>query len=197
MKKIVWIFGQPGSGRKTLVKNILNNNEEVKSLLNLTCSSILALDETIKKSFSSYEFRNIELRREYILDAISKLIDSTTELLVVYGEFTDFSDNKYNLLKQIAEDYPDLDKEILFLNPSDIEIYHKRLKNTEWFKSNEKENLFRFSKDWLRFSSDYMKENLYEYKKIGYIITEIDTLDGYKINKPKTLELKNNEKIDQ
>ena len=51
MKKIVWIFGQPGSGRKTLVKNILNNNEEVKSLLNLTCSSILALDETIKKLF--------------------------------------------------------------------------------------------------------------------------------------------------
>ena len=46
MKKIVLLFGQPGSGRKTLVKNILNNNEEVKSLLNLTYSSVLALDDT-------------------------------------------------------------------------------------------------------------------------------------------------------
>jgi hypothetical protein len=190
MKKIVWIFGQPGSGRKTLVKNILNNNEEVKSLLNLTYSSVLALDDTNNKTFNSYEFRNIELRREYILEAISKFVDSTTELLVVYGEFNDFSDSKFDLLKQIAEDYPDLDKEILFLNPSDIDIYHKRLKNTEWFKSNEKENLFRFPKDWLRFSTNYMKENLYEYKKVGYKITEIDTLDGYKINKPKMLELK-------
>lgn len=190
MKKIVLLFGQPGSGRKTLVKNILNNNEEVKSLLNLTYSSVLALDDTNNKTFNSYEFRNIELRREYILEAISKFIDSTTELLVIYGEFNDFSDNKYDLLKQIAEDYPDLDKEILFLNPSDIDLYHKRLKNTEWFKSNEKENLFRFPKDWLRFSTDYMKQNLYEYKKIGYKITEVDTLDGYKINKPKMLELK-------
>ena len=196
MKKIVWIFGQPGSGRKTLVKNILNNNEEVKSLLNLTCSSILALDETIKKSFSSYEFRNIELRRDYILEAISKFVDSTTELLIIYGVFTDFSDSKYDLLKQIAEDYPDLDKEILFLNPSDIDLYHERLRNTEWFKINEKENLSRFPKDWLRFSTNYMKENLYKYKELGYIITEVDTLDGYKIDKPKTLELKNNEKID-
>jgi hypothetical protein len=190
MKKIVLLFGQPGSGRKTLVKNILNNNEEVKSLLNLTYSSVLALDDTNNKTFNSYEFRNIELRREYILEAISKFVDSSTELLVVYGEFNDFSDSKFDLLKQIAEDYPDLDKEILFLNPSDIEIYHKRLKNTEWFKSNEKENLFRFPKDWLRFSTNYMKENLYEYKKVGYKITEIDTLDGYKINKPKMLELK-------
>jgi hypothetical protein len=190
MKKIILLFGQPGSGRKTLVKNILNNNEEVKSLLNLTYSSVLALDDTNNKTFNSYEFRNIELRREYILEAISKFVDSTTELLVVYGEFNDFSDSKFDLLKQIAEDYPDLDKEILFLNPSDIDIYHKRLKNTEWFKSNEKENLFRFPKDWLRFSTNYMKENLYEYKKVGYKITEIDTLDGYKINKPKMLELK-------
>jgi hypothetical protein len=190
MKKIVLLFGQPGSGRKTLVKNILNNNEEVKSLLNLTYSSALALDDTNNKTFNSYEFRNIELRREYILEAISKFVDSTTELLVVYGEFNDFSDSKFDLLKHIAEDYPDLDKEILFLNPSDIDIYHKRLKNTEWFKSNEKENLFRFPKDWLRFSTNYMKENLYEYKKVGYKITEIDTLDGYKINKPKMLELK-------
>jgi hypothetical protein len=190
MKKIVLLFGQPGSGRKTLVKNILNNNEEVKSLLNLTYSSVLALDDTNNKTFNSYEFRNIELRREYILEAISKFVDSTTELLVVYGEFNDFSDSKFDLLKHIAEDYPNLDKEILFLNPSDIDIYHKRLKNTEWFKSNEKENLFRFPKDWLRFSTDYMKHNLYEYKKIGYKFIEVDTLDGYKINKPKMLELK-------
>ena len=190
MKKIVWVFGQPGSGRKTLVKNILNNNEEVKSLLNLTCSSILALDENINKNYNSYEFRIIELRREYILEAISKFIDSTTELLIIYGEFTDFSDIKCSLLSDVAKEYPDLDKEILFLNPSDIEIYHKRLKNTEWFKSNEKENLYRFPKEWLKFSTNYMKENLYEYKKKGYIITEIDTLDGYKINKPKVLELK-------
>jgi hypothetical protein len=35
-----------------------------------------------------------------------------------------------------------------------------------------------------------MKKNLNEYKKIGYKFTEIDTLDGYKINKPKMLELK-------
>ena len=190
MKKIVWVFGQPGSGRKTLVKNILNNNEEVKSLLNLTCSSILALDENINKNYNSYEFRTIELRKEYILEAISKFIDSTTELLIIYGEFTDFSDIKCSLLSDVAKEYPDLDKEILFLNPSDIEIYHNRLKNTEWFKSNEKENLYRFSKDWLKFATKYYKDYLSGYDKLGYKYTEVDTTEGYKIDKPKSLELK-------
>ena len=190
MKKIVWLFGQPGSGRKTLITKLLENDLEAKKALDLDCSKIEYLDLPYDRNYTYTDYIALNNRINQIYNSIANFITSDVEVLLFTGVFEDYSKIENSILKLMAEAFPDIDKEIFFLNPSDINVLHERLKKTQFYLINEKESQYRYQMDWLIFAVNYMKKNLARYKELGYKFIEVDTLDGYKIDKPKMLELK-------
>lgn len=187
MKKIIWIYGQPGAGRKTLIENIKNDTNEVKKTLGIEGANLAILDIPYDRESSYSDFSKTKEREKNIHGSVKSFVTSNYDVLIIPGEFSDYDSPNTPVMKQISEDYPDLEKEIVLLNPSDINVFYERLKNTEWFKSNEKDHLRKYPKEWLNFVIKYMRDHLQEYEEDGYTFYEMDTLDGYSINKPKQI----------
>ncbi len=197
MKKVVWLFGQSGSGRRTLVNNVIHDNKEAKKALDLDYDNIDFVMLPYKTIYAFENHVSLINRKATILSSIEEFSKSNKDVLLIFGEFVDFIKIEVSLLHEAIDNNPDLDNQIFFLNPSDMHVLHERLKAQDWYKENEKENSYRFQFAWLEVAVSYMRDSLNKYKDLGYKVYEVDTLDGYKIDKPKTLELKNNEKIDQ
>ena len=190
MKKIIWLFGQPAAGRKTLIRNVMMYNKDVLKTLDLDCKNIHVLELPFDREYLPTNYHAIDNRREKIKAGIKEFSEDDNDILMIYGEHPDFAYETISLLIKVAEVYPDIEREIYYLVPSDLKVLHERIKNTDWFKSNEKDNNYRYQFDWLTFAVDYYRKHLSEYEEYGYKFTEIDTLHGYEINKPKTLTLK-------
>lgn len=176
MKKIIWIFGQHGSGRSTLIKNILENNNNIREELGITADKIAVSSEQPKIS---------------LLQNIHDFINSDEEVLLIKGTVKDMEYIYYNNLKQVANNFPELEKELYLLEVEDLDLLYERLTNTEWFKSNLEENMERFPRNWLDIAVKYMNTTINNYTEYGYQVTEIDTTDGYSINKSAVKNRKN------
>ena len=181
MKKIIWVFGLNGSGRKTLTKSINNNNFQIKEMLDICDSEISIINIPFDKDTNDYYYQNINLRKNEIYNSILKFVNGNDDVLILNGEFIDYVD--YNsILKEMSFCFPELEKEILFLNPSDIDVFYNRLKDSDWFKLNYNQNVVRYPKEWLNVAINHMKKTLLSYQNEGYKVIEIDTLNGYLIN---------------
>ena len=183
MKKIIWLFGQPGAGRSTFINSFNNDSNDTKKLLGVSSDNISIIDFPYDRENSSANYGYLNNRRISIYSDIKNFIDNDNEVIIINGEYVDYSDINNGIMKKIQTDFPDINKEILILNPSDLDELYNRMINTDWFKSDYQRNIHKYPKDWLNFAVNYMKKSLLEYEKIGYKVTEVDTLDGYSVTK--------------
>ena len=177
MKKIIWIFGKPGSGRKTLINNIKNDSHDAKKILGIENTKIeIVAYEYQEKGY--FDFGQKNKRNEQLINHITEFLNNDNEVLIIKGDFVDMEDKNNGIIGSLSM-YPLIEKEIVFLNPNNLEDLYKRLKETSWFKSDEKENSKRFPIEWLTVSVNYMRNQLFEFTKKGYKVYEIDTTNGY------------------
>ena len=71
MKKILWLLGQPGSGRKTLINNIRDNREDVRKLLGIEDANISILEIPYNRDSFSNDYKNADERIEKIYNRVS------------------------------------------------------------------------------------------------------------------------------
>ena len=195
MKKILFLFGQPGSGRKTFIYNVINQDKIVQDSLGIRYRSVSVLDLPYDREGFMSDYRALEKRHDCILRCIEDYLKNDNQLLIVYGEHADYYDFNKSILRIICEEYPNLEKEAYFLHPDDSILGYERLVNTEWYKKDDS-NKYKYQYEWYTLVMRYMKECLLKYEECGFKLTEIDTTDGYKVinSDVKKLELKSNDK---
>lgn len=188
MKKLIMVFGQPGSGRKTLIENI-NSDTSIRKVLGISDESIFYKEFPYNRD-DLYEPETSTIRFNAIYECIFNFIKDDKDTLIIPGEFPDFEKKDNSILKKVSDDFPNLAKEIVLLCSGDLDVAYNRLKETDWFKANYKKNLGKYTSDWFVFSVDYMKKGLFSYQELGYKVTEIDTTNGYSIIKQNDLKVK-------
>ena len=182
MKKIMWLFGQPGSGRKTLINNLLVGNQDIIKQLGIDSTDIVYGEiPYVRSSFDSELFN--DKRRYKVLSSINSFSRADNDVLLLNGEFDDYCDIDNNVFDIIRYEHTNITQELLLLSTSDINLLYERLQATDWFQSKYDEHNRRFTMDWLRFASSYLKEKLLKYNEKGYTLYEIDTTDGYEVTK--------------
>ena len=176
MKKMSWLFGLPGSKKDEFFNGVLNS-EQLK-MLNVEDNSILLLsvpyDYNIKTTCARDALSRIDSLRTYI----DKFLATDRDVIIINGEYPDLNNDTHCALTKMVDYYPNMEKEIYYFTVSDIDEFYERMKKTEWFIN--KEDKYRFPKDWLKFVVPYYKEHLTSYINKGYTYHEIDTLSNYK-----------------
>ena len=186
MKKIIYIFGEAGTGKKTLIENILINKENIREQLGIETDKITVVRDTIE-IFNSGRFEEeneIEKRNRSILKGISKFIQDENEILLIKGNIRDLEEHYKSIIKTIENESKEVEKEIYFLEVKDQEQLYERIINEDWFVKELNKNIYRYPKPWLDISTRHIKNRTYELaEELGYKITEIDTTDGYTVKK--------------
>lgn len=181
MKKVIWLFGQPGAGKKTLIKNISNNLNDTRKIFDMENKKISYIDIPFDRNKLIYDSIDIYRRKDNIHESVSNFMNDDNDILILSGQTIDYNDKENDNIEYICSRFPNIEKEIIFLNPSDSNVLYERLKETDWFKSNYKVNLGKYPKIWLDFAIDHTRKYLFNYEKMGYKVYEVDTLDGYTI----------------
>lgn len=190
MKKVIWLFGQPGAGRQTLMDSIGNKDENVCNLLNIENANVGFGEVPYDRGISFRNFRELEVRRNGITLLINDFLNkSDKDTLIFKGEFPDYAEGEKKIIDIIKEQFPEIENEIVILNPSDLNAFYERIKQTEWFKGLGP-NTYKFPIDWLKVAEGYMVRSLKAYEDLGIKVYDIDTLNGYKIvdNQEKVLK---------
>lgn len=190
MKKIIWLFGQPGAGRKTFANNIMNNTGDINETLGIDGEKISFVNLPYGKEKAMSDYRFFTMRKDTIYKNISDFANSDNDVIIINGEYVDYENKNNSILNTIAIDFSDIEKQIIILSSSDLDVAYERMKKTEWFKSDYEKNINKFPKEWLAFAVKYMKDSLYNFEGIGYKVYEIDTVNGYLISnngKSKTM----------
>ena len=185
MKKIIWIFGLPGTGKSELLKNIKENKDNIRESLNIENDNISYVDISHDIDSILYDIYESIKRSKVILNKVMDSIDNNHDYLIITGQFIDLKDITENSLRSIDKAYPDIEKEIILLNIDDYDLLYERLKQTKWFQSNYERNLERYPRAWIDISVKYLKNKVYSNEENGYKIIEIDTSEGYEINSNK------------
>ncbi len=180
MKKIVWLFGQPGAGRSTIVRELYSNGE-VNEALDLKDQSICYADIPYDRNSLYTDFNTLKDRRRDVMVNAELFSQDNYEVLLLRGEFPDYSDAPESTINRIMEVYPEIKQEILLLCPSDLNILLTRMRNTEWFQKNLEQNLRKYPMEWLTFAVKYMREYLTRFEQYGCTLYDVDTTDGYYI----------------
>jgi hypothetical protein len=189
MKKILWVFGLPGSGRKTFITNVLNNETDIKEKLNIEDSNVVFEDVPYEENHY-YGVISITERLSKINDKVSSFLKSNNDVLLLNGEYEDYDISNSSVLKTILDNYPDIEHYIVYLNPSDKENHFKRLTETNWYKKDAVSNRGKYPIEWLKFTSKYMYNKFKIYETKGYNFIEIDTTDGYIIQEKENVLVK-------
>lgn len=187
MKRIVWIFGESATGKKTFIEGVINNSLDILEELDLKDKRIDFVKRTIVKDTSSFNDKKKELtRHEVILKEINNFINSNYDVLLLKGQSNDMDIRYGNTLEKAALLYPEIDKEIFLLEVKDMNLLYNRIINKEWFKDNYEKYSKLFPREWIDNAVIRHKEQVYKYIDLGYKITEIDSTNGYKLsNKSK------------
>lgn len=186
MKKIIWIFGLPGTGKSELIKNVHEDKNNLRSILNITSDNISYIDVSHDFSKIADEYREVYKRSKLLINKVEEFLDSTNDFLIISGNFVDIRDITENSIISIDKKYPYIEKEIVFLNIEDHDLLYERIKKTDWFQSNYESCIQRYPRIWVDVAAKYLKDKIYDYKELGYKIIEIDTTEGYEVNDYKT-----------
>ena len=103
MKKILFLFGQPGSGRKTFIYNVINQDKIVQDSLGIRYRSVSVLDLPYDREGLMSDYRALEKRHDCILRCIEDYLKNDNQLLIVYGEHADYYDFIKNNLRRISK----------------------------------------------------------------------------------------------
>lgn len=182
MKKMVWVFGQPGSGRTSIISE-LTSKGEVSESLDLKDQRIKYIDIPYDKDSNSSDYSYLRNRETSLLFNTELFSQDNNDVLLLRGEIPDIMDMPESMLNTIINYYPEIKQELLLLCPSDLNVLMTRLRQTEWFQKNYLQNIRKFPMDWLSFSVQYMRKHLVELEEYGCTLYDIDTTDGYDIKK--------------
>ena len=83
MKKIIWLFGQPGSGRKTLIDSIINNTNNVTELLDICGEKISVVDLKYDRD-RIVDYHITDERDQALNSAINSFCKDDNELLLIF-----------------------------------------------------------------------------------------------------------------
>lgn len=184
MKKIIWIFGESATGKKTFIENVINNiNPDLLLKLGLDNKNIDIVRRTVSKNISSFnDVSSEKTRHEQILIDIKNFINNNEkEILLLKGQSNDMDDRYGNTLKTVALLYPEIEKEIYLLEVSDMDLLYSRIINKDWFKKDEETYQKLFPREWIDSAVPKHREQVYSYMNLGYKITDIDSTNGYKL----------------
>lgn len=184
MKKIIWIFGESATGKKTLIEALLNqSNNDIACQLGLENEKLKAIEKTIRNDFASFDDIANERSRHYqILDGIESFVTKDDfSVLLIKGQSNDMDERYGNTLKISASIHPEISREILLLSVYDHDILYDRIVNKDWFQADKKRYAKMFPREWLDKAVEQHRKNVYAYEELGYKITEIDSTYGYKI----------------
>lgn len=183
MKKIIWIFGESATGKKTFIENIINKRLEILEDLDLLNKKIDVVKRTIEKNTSSYDdVINEKTRHQIILENIKSFVENSTyDILLLKGQSNDMDIRYGNTLREVALLYPDIEKEIYLLEVKDMDLLYNRIINKDWFKADFEKYSKVFPREWIDGAVLRHREQVYSYMDLGYEIIDIDSTNGYKL----------------
>src|SRR5574344_2624919 len=97
MKKIIWIFGESATGKKTFIENVLANKFNLQNMFKLEGYKIMPLKSTIMTYNESK--KDSVSRNDSIINGIEEFINSDKEILLIKGQTDDLDYEKDNLYK--------------------------------------------------------------------------------------------------
>ena len=123
MKKIIWIFGESATGKKTFIENILNGKLNILEDLELNDKRIDVVRRTIDKNLSSFDdISNEKFRHQTILQEIKDFIKNDNyNILLLKGQSNDMDERYGNTLKMCALLFPKIEKQIYLLEVKDMD----------------------------------------------------------------------------
>lgn len=159
MKKIVWIFGQSATGKKTLINKLLDNDQKTLEELKLGNIKIIACNNTIEDNklvvpsiVDPYQYDDTNMqdnneyfdrkkainRRSCIMTDCLNFINSDNELLLIKGQDNDYWPGRGDIIKYFLEKFANhVQIELFILTVQDSELWEKRVKNKDWFNKFE------------------------------------------------------------
>lgn len=184
MKKIIWIFGESATGKKTLILDLLHNpNSEIRKNLGLSKESISVAQCTIDENNASFDDSlNEKIRNNAIIKTIDEFIKSNeSSVLLLKGQCNDMDERYGNTLKECAITYPNIAKEIFLLEVQDMDLLYNRIINKSWFKEDEERYKKLFPREWIDRAVIKHRKQVEDYGKYGFKITTIDSTNNYNI----------------
>lgn len=186
MKKIIWVFGESATGKKTFILNLLNNkNPQLKQMLGIFDNEVSVSQCTIDENNASFDdVTNEQNRRTEILKSIENFLQSNNNsTLLLKGQCNDMDERYGNTLKECALKYPNVEKSIVLLEVSDLNLLYNRIINKDWFKEDEERYSKLFPRQWIDNAVIKHRKQVMDYEKYGYKITTIDSTNEYRIIK--------------
>lgn len=158
MKKIIWIFGQSATGKKTLINKLLKHDESTLVDLGLSESNIWACEATINddkkttpKINDDFLYNDVNLekdnayfsqrktinRRSCIMtDTVRFINDKDADVLLIKGQDNDIWPNRGDIVKNFLWNFglQDIEIEVFILSVLDDEVWKKRIVSKKWFQ---------------------------------------------------------------
>ena len=158
LKKIIWIFGQSATGKKTLINKLLKHDESTLVDLGLSGSNIWTCEATInddkkitpkindvflyndvnlEKNNAYFNQRKAINRRSCIMtDTVRFINDKDADVLLIKGQDNDIWPNRGDIVKNFLWNFglQDIEIEIFILSVLDDEVWKKRIVSKKWFQ---------------------------------------------------------------
>ncbi len=158
MKKIIWIFGQSATGKKTLINKLLKHDESTLVDLRISGSNIWACETTInddkkitpkindaflyndvnfEKDNAYFNQREAINRRSCIMtDTVRFINDKDADVLLIKGQDNDIWPNRGDIVKNFLWNFglQDIEIEVFILSVLDDEVWKKRIVSKKWFQ---------------------------------------------------------------
>lgn len=182
MKKVIWVFGESATGKKTLILDLLKSTSNIKHQLDLQGKKIDVVRLSIEETNESFDDKNSEIiRNSKIMECIECFLKSDNEVLLIKGQANDMDDRYGNTLKCFAEKYPLLEKEILLLEVEDLDILYERIVNKSWFKEDVERYSKLFPRTWIDRAVLKHRNKIESFAKYGFKILRIDSTNEFNI----------------
>ena len=77
MKKIIWVFGLPGSGKAELLRDVKEDKNNIREILNIDSDNISYIDDIIRKNIGKQA--KIHITIPGVVECQDKIIDGVIE----------------------------------------------------------------------------------------------------------------------
>ena len=186
MKQVIWVFGESATGKKTFIEHLLKQNDigllEALGLENKTLDvskvTILSSQDYAK------EVSNYQERCQKILNDVGDFLgNSEKDVLLIKGQRSDIDIKQGNTLNHFMERFSDIERVILLLEVSDLELLYQRIVHKDWWQENPEKYEKLFPRKWLTYSVKDHEKMVLSYEMYGFHVTRIDTTNGYLVMK--------------